>query len=223
MQRSPALALFTFLCRLRSLRDNDLGPAGGMALAEALKGNTTLTSLRSAALPSRTHSPVRHGRTACTFAALALFTLLFRVRSLWGNGLGPAAGMALAEALKGNTALKSLRSAAPPSRTHPPVRHGRTACTLAALALYTFLSRVRSLAVNELGPAAGMALAEALKGNTTLTYLQSAALPSNPLARASRALTSIHHSVHFTPAFPSSDASQHRPARAVNATSHSLR
>ena len=48
--------------------------------------------------------------------------------------------------------------------------------------------RLRSLWDNKLGPAAGMAFAEALKGNTTLTYLRSAALPSNPLARASRAL-----------------------------------
>ena len=35
--------------------------------------------------------------------------------------------------------------------------------------------------------------------------------------------TSIHHSVHFTPPDPSSDACQHHPARALNATSHSLR
>ena len=45
MQRSPALARFTFLCRVRSLWKNNLGPEGGMALAEALKSNTTLTSL----------------------------------------------------------------------------------------------------------------------------------------------------------------------------------
>ena len=51
------------------------------------------------------------------------------------------------------------------------MRHGRTACTLAALALSTFLCRVRSLVRNELGPAEGMALAEALKGNTTLKTL----------------------------------------------------
>ena len=60
--------------------------------------------------------------------------------------------------------------------------------TLAALALVTCLCRLRSLHYNNLGPAGGMALAEALKGNTTLTSLKSAALPSNPLARASRAL-----------------------------------
>ena len=42
------------------------------------------------------------------------------------------------------------------------------------------LRRVRSLSVNSLGPEGGMALAEALKSNTTLKELQSAALPSNP-------------------------------------------
>ena len=33
-----------------SLEDNKLGPQGGAALAEALKGNTTLTSLECAAM-----------------------------------------------------------------------------------------------------------------------------------------------------------------------------
>ena len=95
----PAPALFTFRCRVRSLRYNELGPAAGIALAEVLKGNTTLTYLRSAALPSGTHSPVRHGRTSFTFAALALFTLLLpcaqprrqqtRPRSWYGARRGP--------------------------------------------------------------------------------------------------------------------------------------
>ena len=39
---------------------------------------------------------------------------------------------------------------------------------------------VRRLSSNKLGPEAGMALAEALKSNTTLEMLESAALPSNP-------------------------------------------
>ena len=53
---------------------------------------------------------------------------------------------------------------------------------------------MRRLDKNELGPEGGMALAEALKSNTTLEYLTSAALPSNPLAHAQR-----HASVHFSP------------------------
>ena len=56
---------------------------------------------------------------------------------------------------------------------------------LAALAPSHLPSRcVRSLENNKLGPEAGVALAEALKGNTTLNRLLSAALPSNPLAHA---------------------------------------
>jgi len=41
----------SWLRRLRSLGLNKLGPKGGMALAEALKSNTTLEKLESAALP----------------------------------------------------------------------------------------------------------------------------------------------------------------------------
>ena len=55
-------------------------------------------------------------------------------------------------------------------------------CTLG---LFTCLRRMRRLPKNNLGPEGGMALAEALKVNTTLKRLESAALPSNPLAHAS--------------------------------------
>ena len=43
---------------------------------------------------------------------------------------------------------------------------------------------MRRIGYNELGPEGGMALAEALKSNTTLNTLLSAALPSNLLALA---------------------------------------
>ena len=79
------------------------------------------------------------------------------------------------------------------------MRHGRTACTLAALALFTLLCRVRSLGYNNLGPEGGMALAEALKSNTALKSLWSAALPSNPPAHAARSLTALRASVCVTP------------------------
>ena len=58
----------------------------------------------------------------------------------------------------------------------------------------TLLPRLRRLTCNELGPEGGMALAEALKRNTTLERLGSAALPSNPLAHAQR-----HASVYSNP------------------------
>ena len=54
--------------------------------------------------------------------------------------------------------------------------------------------RVHRLGANNLGPEAGMALAEALKSNTTLRTLESAALPSNPPSHAQG-----HASVHFIP------------------------
>ena len=54
---------------------------------------------------------------------------------------------------------------------------------------FACLRRVRRLAYNKLGPEGGMALAEALKSNTTLERLRSTALPSNPPAHASRSFT----------------------------------
>ena len=81
--------------------------------------------------------------------------------------------MALAEALKINTTLERLESAALPS--NPPTH------TFTALApSHPPLPCERRLGDNELGPEGGMALAEALKSNTTLEKLESAALPSNP-------------------------------------------
>ena len=74
-----------------------------------------------------------------------------------------------------------------------------TARTLAALALVNLLRRVRSLNSNNLGPEGGMAIAEALKENTTLKTLVYAALPLNPPAHASRSLTALHASVYFPP------------------------
>ena len=74
---------------------------------------------------------------------------------------------------------------------------------LAALALFTLRRRLRSLFANNLGPAGGMAIAEALKSNTTLTSLGSAALSSNPPAHASRSFTALYTSMYCTPfAFP---------------------
>ena len=67
--------------------------------------------------------------------------------------------------------------------------------------------------MNNLGPEAGMALAEALKSNTTLKTLRSAALPLNPPAHASRSFTAAHASVHFPPfLFPQKHLSTAPPA-----------
>ena len=103
------------------------------------------------------------------------------------NQLGAAGGELVAAALKTNTTLTSLKCA----QLGRPSNQGQglaflVGSTLAALALLTLLRRLRSLENNKLGPEGGMALAEALKKNKTLKTLGSAALPSNPLAHASR-------------------------------------
>ena len=68
-----------------------------------------------------------------------------------------------------------------------------------------------------------MAFAEALKSNTTLEYLESADLPSNPPARVSRSFTALHASVYFTPSSSLRSISTAAPrAPPSNATSHSL-
>jgi hypothetical protein len=89
--------------------------------------------------------------------------------------------------------------------------------------LHVFLRRLRSLGGNKLGPEGGMALAEALKSNTTLKWLLSAALPSNPPAHASRSFPALRASVHLTPFLVPWKHLKTRPARALHATSHSLR
>ena len=42
----PVNALTFAICLMRRLNGNNIGPEGGKALAESLKGNLTLTSLR---------------------------------------------------------------------------------------------------------------------------------------------------------------------------------
>ena len=68
-----------------------------------------------------------------------------------------------------------------------------------------------------------MALAEALKSNTTLEWLESAALPSNPPAHAARSFPALRASVHLTPFLVPWEHLNTRPARALHVTSHSLR
>ena len=150
-----------------------------MALAEALKSNTTLKHLESAALPSNPLAMPLAQKT-CTFITLSPSHPSFcRVRRLTGNRLGPEGGMVLAEALKSNTTLERLGSAALPPNP-APIPLAPKACTFAAHApSHASFSRVRSLNGDYLGPEGGMALAEAVKSNTTLETLESAALQSN--------------------------------------------
>eukprot|EP00964_Phaeocystis_antarctica_P073629 scaffold45193_cov43-Phaeocystis_antarctica.AAC.6 len=122
----------------------------------------------------------------------ALFAAVERYQvtklDLTGNQLGAAGGALVAAALKTNTTLTKLKCAQLgwPSNQGQGLAFLVEGPTLAALALSTFLYRVRSLDENQIGPEGGMAVAEALKVNKTLKTLRSAALPSNPLAHASR-------------------------------------
>ena len=161
-----------------------------------------------------------------TLAALARFTLPSPcVRSLAWNGLGPEGGMALANALKKNTSLKTLVSAALPSaggglaavavrtmKSHttltelkcaqlgrPSNQGQRLAVLLGGPTLAALWPCVRSLMGNNLGHEGGMALSKALIVNSTLKKLWSAALPSNPPAHASRSFTARHASACVTP------------------------
>ena len=90
----------------RSLRKNHLGPAGAAALAEGLKGNTTLQSLEWAAWRSN-QSPEG---LFCQRPLTRLSTrLCSRARSISANLLGAEGAAALTEGLKGNTTLRSLK------------------------------------------------------------------------------------------------------------------
>ena len=131
--------------------------------------------------------------------------------------------MALAEALKSCTGLTELKSAALPS--NPPAHALRPHSMHAHCTgpLHFFLRRLRSLQFNELGPEGGMALAEALKSNTTLKTLESAALPSNPPAHAARPFPALRASVHLTPFLVPWKHLNATPVRALHATSLSLR
>ena len=113
--------------------------------------------------------------------------------------LGDTSAIIIASYIKDNGVLKELECAA--ARVVASVSHSTHARYTCPFHLPSPFAR--SLHHNYLGPEAGMAIAEALKGNTTLTTLESAALPSNPPARASSSFTAGHASLYFTPfAFP---------------------
>eukprot|EP00964_Phaeocystis_antarctica_P020907 scaffold11571_cov57-Phaeocystis_antarctica.AAC.1 len=130
--------------------------------------------------------------------------------------------MPLAEALKGNTTLTTLQSAAPPSRTHSPVRHGPTACTLAALALFTFLSPCAQPPQQQPWPRGWHGARRGPQGqhDSHVPQVCCPAHRTHPPVRPGP-LTCTHHSVHSPPLLLGRVSTP--PRRALNATSHSLR
>ena len=183
------------------LDNNQLGATGGALLAAALKTNITLTTLRCAQLgrPSNQGQGLAVLLGGPTLAALALLTL-------------PSP---CAQAQRQQPRPRGWHGArrGPEEQHHPqgapvccpaikPTRPCLTALQHARSLHWPFspcLRRVRRLSLNDLGPEAGMAFAEALKSNTTLETLRSAALPSNPPAHASRSFTANHASVCVAP------------------------
>ena len=177
-----------------------------MALAEALKSNTTLETLKSAALPSNPPAiePTRpcleapqHMRAHCTCPSHLPSPCAQprpqqpRPRGWHGARRGPE------EQYHPQDARVCCPAIEPTCPCLEAPQHARSL----HLPFSPCLRRVRRLDSNKLGSEGGMALAEALKSNTTLKKLTSAALPLNPPALASRFFTVLHTSVYFTPFF----------------------
>ena len=88
----------TLVC---SLQRNIVGKGGAEALAEALKMNTTLQTLKYAA---------PHPCPCCQQPLTLNLTVVF---SLFNNLVGPEGAESLGEALKTNSTLKELKYAPP--------------------------------------------------------------------------------------------------------------
>ena len=72
---------------MRRVYDNKLGPEGGMALAEALKSNTTLERLESAALPLNPHPPIHSLMLPCIPPPSSVLSCLSRTPAPFGLAL----------------------------------------------------------------------------------------------------------------------------------------
>ena len=81
------------------------------------------------------------------------------------KGLGVASAIIIASCIKGNGVLKELKCAACPRSVCLPVS------TLTRLSTH-LQPHPRSIGHNELGPEGGAAIAEGLKGNSTLQLLE---------------------------------------------------
>ena len=169
-------AIMTDFCEipLVALRENSItelnlehkgvGEPGAIVLSKLLPSAAALTSLKCACRP----------KAAFAFVSAPVDTPHHQphssARSLQGTSLGPKGGAAIAEGLKGNSTLQSLKFAAHLSNRLPSVRllvsahwHGSPP---------TSKPHPRSLKYNQLGSKAGSAIAEGLKGNSTLQSLK---------------------------------------------------
>jgi hypothetical protein len=95
---------------LRSLKENNLGPEGGKAIAEALKVNMSVQNIKSAQnlIFLTFHIPETYssgGPLVLTYFVLWLLSFC----SLYDNKLGPEGGTAIAEALQVNTSVQNIK------------------------------------------------------------------------------------------------------------------
>ena len=148
----------------RSLESNGIGDEGASALATILK-ETMISNLKCAAAPECSLSCQRPLTLPPSLGSLAdnqLCGLDYR-----GNGTYTAEGITkLCEGLKGS-AVTSLECAT----TTPGVVRFLCQCPLTLLSS-RLLAHARSLMNNGLGPDGAAALAEDLKGNSTLRSLE---------------------------------------------------
>ena len=136
---------------------NDLGLDEALALAEALKTNTTIQSLN---LSYNKLGP----EVDIALAEVLKTNTTLQTLNLKHNNFGPEGFVALAEALKINTTLQSLN-------LQSSKLEGEGALALAeALKTNTTLQTL-NLKWNNINPEEALALAEALKTNTTLQTL----------------------------------------------------
>jgi len=141
-----------------NLSCNELGPEGGAALAEGLKGNTTLQSLDLEDNYIKVEG-------AFALASVLKETMITNL-NLGGNMLGPKGAAALLEGLKGNLMLQVLNL-----RGNNIEAEGASA--LAAILKETKITDF-NLGYNDIGVEGASALAAVLK-ETMITNLKCAA------------------------------------------------
>ena len=140
-----------------TLSFNLIGEEGAVALAEALKGNTTLTTLHL------NGNAIGAAGAVALAEALKVNTTLTTLH-LVGNAIGADGAVALVKALKVNTTLTTLH-------LNRNAIGAEGAIALAeALKVNTTLKTLH-LGGNTIGAEGAVALAEVLKGNTILTTL----------------------------------------------------
>ncbi len=139
------------------LGSNKIGEAGAIAIVESLKGNTTLTTLNLAG-----NSIGDAGARAVAESLRGNTTL--STLELWNNNIGEAGAVAVAKILKGNTTLTKLHLG---SNNIGDAGARAVAESLKGNITLTTLD----LGNNKIGDASAVAVAKILKGNTTLTEL----------------------------------------------------